>query len=197
MADTLVQRVLAPHLAQDGPAELPLVINVVVPDTVLLGDDDGTGWVEDYGDVPGDLLREWIAAHAEQGVLDWVTLLYRTPATGQLVAMEQGGRFFEGRLADYLRLRDRRCRYCGASIRHLDHAQDRADGGKTSATNGQGLCEACNYAKQAPGWSARPRPGPGHIIETITPTGHRYLSYAPAFGSSLRMEIYPLQIRIA
>ena len=104
MADTLVRRVLAPHLAEDGPAELPLVINVVVPDTVLLGDDDGTAWVEEYGDVPGHLLREWIAAHAEQGILEWVTRLYRTPSTGQLVAMEQGGRVFGGKLAQFLKL---------------------------------------------------------------------------------------------
>ena len=31
-------------------------------------------------------------------------------------------------------------------------------GGPTSAANGQGLCEACNYTKQAPGWRARPGP---------------------------------------
>ncbi|HCB03871.1 MAG TPA: hypothetical protein DEQ43_06430, partial [Nocardioides bacterium] len=90
MADTLVQRVLAPHLATTtGPAELPLVIHVVVPDTVLLGDSDGSGEVEGYGSVPGDLLREWIAAHAEQGVADWITKLYRSK-TGELVAMEKG-----------------------------------------------------------------------------------------------------------
>jgi hypothetical protein len=52
MADTLVHRVLSPHIAAAGPAEVPLVINVVVPDTVLLGDKDGAGWVEEYGDVP-------------------------------------------------------------------------------------------------------------------------------------------------
>ncbi|HCB03794.1 MAG TPA: HNH endonuclease, partial [Nocardioides bacterium] len=79
MADTLVQRVLAPHLATTtGPAELPLVIHVVVPDAVLLGDEDGSGEVEGYGPVPGDLLREWIAGHAEQGVADWVTRLYQS-----------------------------------------------------------------------------------------------------------------------
>ena len=184
MADTLVRRVVSPHLAGSGPAEIPLVIHVVVPDTVLLGDKDGVGWVEEYGDVPGDLLREWIAAHAEQGVLDWVSRLYQSSGTGELVAMEQGGRFFEGKLAGFLRLRDRRCRTpgCGATVRHLDHAREVSDGGATSAANGQGTCEARNYAKETLGWSARPRPGPGHTVETMTPTGHRYVSSAPAFG---------------
>ena len=58
---------------------MPLRINVVVPDSVLLGDDDGFGWVEHYGPVPGDLLREWIAANAEQGVDQWVRRLYASP----------------------------------------------------------------------------------------------------------------------
>ena len=44
---------------------------------------------------------------------------------------------------------------------------------------GQGLCEACNYAKEAVGWQAWPRPGPVHTVETMTPTGHRYVSTAP------------------
>ena len=141
------------------------------------------GWVEHYGPVPGDLLREWIAANAEADVDQWVRRLYVTPATGELVTMDSKARRFEGRLADYLRLRDQACStlYCDAPIRHFDHAQDYANGGPTSAVNGQGLCEACSHAKQARGWSARPRPGPRHTVETVTPTGHRYTSTAPAW----------------
>jgi hypothetical protein len=179
MADTLVGRVLSPG---DGERSVPLMINVVVADSVLLGDDDGCGWVEHYGPVPGDLLREWIADNAEQGVDQWVRRLYATPATGELVGMDSQARRFEGKLAEFLRLRDRTCRttWCDSPVRHLDHAEDHADGGPTSASNGQGLCESCNYAKQALGWSARPRPGPRHTIETVTPTGHHYTSTAPA-----------------
>ena len=149
--------------------------------------------------MPGDLLREWIAEHAEQGVADWVSRLYRRPETGELVAMDQKGRRFEGKLAEFLRLRDRRCRnpWCNAPIRHLDHASDAAKGGATSARNGQGLCEACNHAKQADGWSARPLDGPVHTIEIITPTGHRYLSTVPTTGPPLWMELYPQAQRVA
>lgn len=200
MADTLVRRVLAPHIADTtGLAELPLLIHVVVPDSVLLGDSDGSGHVAGYGPVPGDLLREWIADHAEQGVEDWVRRLYQQPATRELVAMDQNGRRFEGGLADFLRLRDQRCRnpWCNAPIRHLDHAEDAAKGGPTSAANGQGLCEGCNHAKQADGWSARSLDGPVHTIEIITPTGHRYLSTVPTTGPPLWMEIYPQARRVA
>jgi hypothetical protein len=186
MADTLVQRVLG--AGADTGDRPTLMVNVVVEDAVLLGDRDGFGWVEHYGEVPGDLLRDWLAAHAETGVEAWVRRLYVAPGTGELVAMDSQARRFEGKLAEFLRLRDRRCRtpYCDAPIRHLDHAHDHAAGGATSVVNGQGLCQACNHAKQARGWTARPRPGPRHTIETITPTGHRYTSTAPALTASER-----------
>jgi hypothetical protein len=104
---------------------------------------------------------------------------------------------FDGRLAEFLRLRDQKCRteHCDGRIRHLDHVRRRADGGSTSATNGQGTCETCNYAKEAPGWSARPIRGPDgeHIVEIVTPTGHRYLSRPPTWNvqdRGLRLELF-------
>ena len=181
MADTLRDRVLDP--GSGAATDVPLMINVVVPDSVLLGDDDGVGWVQDYGPVPGDLLREWIAHNAANDVDQWVRRLYAKPESGELVAMDSKSRRFTGKLAEYLRLRDQFCRnpWCNARIRHLDHAVRRADGGPTSAVNGQGVCECCNQAKEAYGWSARPRPGPTHTIETVTPTGHRYTSTPPTW----------------
>jgi hypothetical protein len=193
MADTLVQRVVNPAMAAASlNVAISLMVNVVVRDSVLLGDEDGAGWVEGYGEVPGDLIREWIADTADaEGSGDaevWVRRLYEKPETGELVAMDSKARRFTRMLAEFLRLRDRGCRtqYCDAPIRHLDHSVDHASGGPTDAKHGQGLCEACNYAKQARGWSARPRPGPLHTIETITPTGHRSTSTAPALGQPRR-----------
>ena len=188
MADSLVARVLGHASGSTGTSAVPVLVNLTVDDAVLLGDRDGMGWVEHYGAVPGDLLREWIAANAEQGVDQWVRRLYVAPRTGSLVAMDSKARRFAGRLAEFLRLRDQSCRttYCDAPVRHLDHVVDHAEGGPTSADNGQGLCEHCNHAKQALRWAARPRPGPRHTIETVTPTGHRYLSTAPRLAVSER-----------
>jgi hypothetical protein len=182
MADTLRDRVLG----GDGVASgTPLMINVIVPDTVLLGDDDGTGWVQDYGPVPGDLLREWIAQNEDDGVEQFVRRLYASPKTGELVAMDSKSTKFEGKLAEFLRLRDQTCRtlYCDARIRHLDHVKRKADGGPTSASNGQGTCETCNQAKEGCGWAAGPIRGPDgeHLVETVTPTGHRYTSSPPTW----------------
>jgi len=68
--------------------------------------------------------------------------------------MESRSRFFPKGLAAFIGLRDRTCRtpYCDAPIRHRDHATPRNGGGPTSATNGLGECERCNYTKEAPGW---------------------------------------------
>jgi hypothetical protein len=80
MTDTLVQRILRPHLAgADGARGIPLMVNVVVPDAVLFGDDDGGGWVDNYGDVPGDLIREWIAANLATGIDTWLKRIYEKP----------------------------------------------------------------------------------------------------------------------
>ncbi len=43
--------------------------------------------------------------------------------------------------------------------------------------NGQGLCEACNQAKEAPGFAATVHDG---VVTTTTPTGHQVRSRAPA-----------------
>ena len=128
--------------------------------------------------------------------------LYASPETGQLVAMESASRLFPRALAELIRLRDQTCRtpWCDAPVRHADHVVARQDGGETSFGNGQGLCQACNHVKQAPGWSARPRPGPKHQVETATPTGHRYRSTAPpvlgedrrACGSRLELHLADL-----
>lgn len=96
--------------------------------------------------------------------------------------LSTSGRRFTGPARRFILLRDQTCRtpWCDAPIRHIDHAiASRADGATTIA-NGQGLCEACNYAKEAPGWWARTvRAGPGHTVRTTTPTGHSYDSTAP------------------
>lgn len=193
MADVLVERVIAPMVAAktgvspgtaSGASGVGLMVNVVVRDSVLLGDEDGTGWVEGYGEVPGDLLREWIADRLDEGLDVWLRRLYEKPETGELIAMDSKARNFDGGLASFLRMRDRGCReaYCDAPVRHLDHAVDVALGGATDTSNGQGVCEGHNYAKQAHGWTSRPRPGPRHTIETTTPTGHVYVTTAPRLG---------------
>jgi len=95
--------------------------------------------------------------------------------------MDSRARLFPTGLRRFIQARDDTCRtpYCDAPIRHQDHVIPWRDGGSTSLNNGEGLCEACNQSKEAPGWGAEPRPGPRHTVQVHTPTGHSYQSTAP------------------
>ncbi|MCB8957021.1 MAG: HNH endonuclease [Nocardioides sp.] len=62
-----------------------------------------------------------------------------------------------------------------------DHVTAAAEGGPTSAANGQGLCEDCNLTKETPGWRHTVTSGPlePHHVQITTPTGHTHHSRAP------------------
>lgn len=116
--------------------------------------------------------------------------LYAKPAAGALVATDSRARRFPKGLADFVGLRDQRCRtpYCDAPIRHRDHAKPHRRGGRTDAANGLGLCARCNYAKEAPGWEVAASFGEdgSHRAEFTTPTGAHHHSVAPRRCPGLR-----------
>ncbi|MBW8730786.1 MAG: HNH endonuclease [Terrabacter sp.] len=118
----------------------------------------------------------------------WVRRLFTHPSTGTLVAMDSARRLFPSALRRFVMTRDGTCRtpWCDAPIAHADHVEPHADGGPTSAANGQGLCVRCNLVKEEPGWGSEVvHDGLGltdartHTVRTTTPTGHRYGSTAP------------------
>ena len=198
MADTLTERLTG--LAADEP--VPVTVDVVVTDRALLAGETEPAFLPGYDTVPAAWARDLIDAAANwkprggqddsmdpatrrktrRTVHAFIRRLFTAPGTGQLIAMDSRARLFPAGLGTFIDLRDQTCRtpWCDAPIAHHDHPWAVAAGGPTTATNSQGLCEACNYAKQAPGWRARTIPGqPRHTIETTTPTGHRYHSTAP------------------
>ena len=178
MADLLVARVTGrdPHTGQ-GPA---VRLGVVMTDRALLAGDHEPAQLDGYGPIAAEHARDLLAQAQDVRI----RRLYTHPGTGELVAMDATSRRFPDRLKTFLTLRDRTCRtpWCDAPIRHTDHATRVADGGATSADNGQGLCAACNYAKEAHGWQTAPAPDSTtghHRIQTTTPTGHTYTSRPP------------------
>jgi hypothetical protein len=179
MADTLVERVTGQAKAPDVPVEVQLVMT----DRSLLTGDDTPGRIVGQGPVPAALARALVAAgEAGDAARVWVRRLFTSPSTGALAAMESRRREFPAALRHFLILRDEVCRtvWCDAPIRHADHVVRSADGGQTSADNGQGLCEACNLAKEAAGWSSTTSAGgAGEAVTLRTPTGHRYTSSPP------------------
>ncbi len=177
MADTLVERLTGQATADQVPVEVQLVMT----STGLLGGDDTPARLTGYGPIPAGTARGLIRG-LDDSTRAWLRRLLTDPHTGQLTALDTTRRLFTGLLRRAVVIRDEYCRtpWCGAPIRHLDHPLPVEAGGSTSATNGQGLCEACNYTKQAPGWTSRPGPGgAGDSIDITTPTGHRYTSRPP------------------
>ncbi len=183
MADTLAGSVLGAASLAAGPG---VTLGLVMSDSALFGTSDEPAHIDGYGPIPAELAREIVAGAVLADEAVWLQRLYTSPTSGQLVAMDSRARLFRGSLARFIRLRDRICRtsWCDAPVRHADHAESVDEQGPTTGDNGQGLCEACNHAKQAHGWRARPLPSEGdHQIDTTTPTGHTYRSRAPAIAT--------------
>ncbi len=180
MADLLVERLTG----QTHATAVPVCVDVVISDETLLGAGHEPATIPGHGPVPAEIARDLIATGVDDAVHTWVRRLYADP-TGHLVALTSKQRLVCDGLADFLHLRDQglcRTPWCDAPVRHRDHIRPAADHGPTTDTNTQGLCEACNHAKQATGWRQRTiiDPSGRHTVETSTPTGHRHRSRAPA-----------------
>ncbi|MGX5717446.1 HNH endonuclease [Arthrobacter sp. MAHUQ-56] len=193
MADTLVERLTGTPGGVSG-----VEIQLVMTDRTLFQADAEPARLPGYGTIPAATARELAltgrtgtagAARNDAGKGDagsreldlFLRCLYTAPGTGELVAMDSKARLFPPGLKRFLQIRDDTCRtpYCDAPIRHHDHVMSWQNGGRTTAGNGQGLCEACNQTKETPRWAAKAVPGPRHTVETTTPTGHTYRSTAP------------------
>ena len=190
MADTLIERLTGQAVADGVGTDVEVLITT---DTLL-----GTGTLlnshidieidtdigpVDHSDEPARLMADGIAPIpipadlARELIADAPTAelrrLFTTPKRRHLVAMDSTARHFPEALRDLIRHRDQYCStsYCGAPIRHIDHARPHERGGRTNAVHGNGRCAACNFAKQAPGWTQTPGPRGGDGTIT-TPTGH-------------------------
>ncbi|WP_306461488.1 HNH endonuclease [Tsukamurella sputi] len=178
MADTAFARITG----REATAGQPVLVNLTLPATVLLGDTPGTAHLDGGGTMPAEIARNLVGKATAAGIA-WVKRLFVAPESGAVVAMDSRQRCFPDGLAEMIRARDRYCRtpYCDAQIAHTDHVVSHAAGGPTEFDNGQGLCAACNYAKEAAGWHSTVIADPSgrHTVETRTPTGHVHRSTAP------------------
>ncbi|GAB3703965.1 HNH endonuclease [Mariniluteicoccus flavus] len=178
MADTLVARVTGDDAAVPGKIEL----SILMTDETLLGQSDRPAVVDGQGPVPARWIRQ-VLSDAEDDVQVALRRLYRPP--GRTIAMETSSRLFTPGMKKLVRWRDGMCRtpWCSAAIRQYDHVVSHAGGGPSSEANQQGLCEQCNQAKEALGWTSLPRADGS--IRTTTPTGHAY--EAPREGPLQRL----------
>lgn len=180
MVDLGLDRIIGREPGEHVDVTVHLVMS---PDSLLGGANDPAA-VPGHGAIPAAYARSLVRA-ADRA---WVRRLFPSPDRRQLVAMDSTRRCFDGSLRELLVLRDQTCRtpWCDAPIRAADHARPARAGGATDTTNGVGLCERCNYTKEAPGWRVRvvhtgldPGDGQPHTIAITTPTGQTHDSVAP------------------
>ena len=189
MADTLIERITG----RAADVATPIAVQLVLSDETLLGATTAPAAVPGYGPIPAAVARQLISsAVTDRQSRATLRRLYQHPRSGALVAMESRSRLFPKGLADFIALRDGTCRtpYCDAPIRHTDHCVPAFRGGPTTAGNGAGMCEACNYAKEAPGWAVTTHTDENgtHTAVLTTPTGSRHRSTAPPATGWLRYD---------
>lgn len=198
MADTLVERVSG----RAATVPTPVAVSLVLSDETLLGGGNAPADLCGYGPIPAAVARAMVSsAVADRRSKATLRRIYAHPRAGALVAMESRSRLFPRGLAAFIELRDQRCRtpYCDAPIRHRDHAQPWAAGGPTTAENGLGLCERCNYTKESAGWhvSAAIDENHHHTARFVSPTGKVYRSTAPPRAPTITVSDLEIRIGVA
>ncbi|WP_256839879.1 HNH endonuclease [Ornithinimicrobium faecis] len=197
-ADLFIERLTGMSAADNVNIE----VGVVMTDTALLGLDETAARLEHLGPLPAGLARDLLRGsdddlgateHSLHEATVWLRRLYADPVTGVLTDQDSRRRLFTGALRRFLVARDQVCRtpWCDAPVRHVDHVLPFARGGETTEDNGDGLCEACNYDKEAPGWRHEViDTGDGaHVVRVTTPTGHIYDSHAPPVLPTLGLRL--------
>lgn len=166
MADLLVERTTG----QDSAEAIPTEVHVVMNENSLFDPGETPAWFPGFGPIPAKTARDFIADN-EASV--FIRRLYTRPSDGQLVRMDSKRREFSGLLRRMVVIRDDVCRspFCDAQIKHADHSQAFAAGGETNWDNASGLCAACNFLKEVPGWRHE---ATAEELVVRTPTGHRY-----------------------
>ena len=214
MADVLTHR-LCRHLpcdgeAQAGPADqrdpagqaaavansdcltagsADIHLDLIMTDRALFDGAADPAVLTGYSPIPGPAGRELVLNSAGQAQV-WLRRLYTHPEANALMSMDSRSRLFPDTMKRFLFDQDQICAnpWCGAPIRDYDHIKSFTAGGPTAVSNGQGLCQGCNLAKEAPGWESEAAAGPdGRPITLVrTPTGHSYSSTRPVLPGRTR-----------
>jgi hypothetical protein len=149
-------------------------VQVVVAASTLLGTDSQPGELAGYGPIPADLARA-IAADPNG---TWQRLL-TDPTSGKLLDVGRTRYRPPAALADFVRTRDRTCRFPGcrqpARRCDLDHVQP-YPGGPNSACNLATECRHHHRLKHQTTWTVDTDPDGPEILHWTSPTNRIYTS---------------------
>ncbi|MGV2958787.1 HNH endonuclease [Glutamicibacter sp. AGC13] len=185
------------------PSKMPIALQVavVMTDRALFAGEREPAYLEGYGFIPAQSVREWISGHQIPNSLTFdqmdakpttelieqldvrteLARLYTAPGDQDLIAMDSKARIFPEKLKKFIAIRDRHCRtpFCDGIVEEIDHVKQYARGGKSTVFNGDGRCASCNKAKEAAGWYEYTTYGNGHTIMICPGSAMSYKSTAP------------------
>ena len=171
--DQLRADILAERLLAGNGGSLKTHVYVYVDLFSLLRVNNNLAYLPGYGDIPVEVVRERIFDPNST----WSRLI-TDPDTGQLMSVGRTKYRPPADLDDYVRIRARTCSHPGcnqpAQFVDVDHTQDWAKGGETSANNLDGRCRYHHLLKNEPGWTYTT--GPDGITTITTPAGRTYTS---------------------
>ena len=124
-------------------------LNITLDLDTFLGLADNPGHLENYGAIPSSMARE-LSADAK-----WRRFITQ-PLTGELLDVGRDSYIPPQALVDFIRARDRTCRFPGCrqpgGRADIDHAQSWETGGETSRANLGLLCRRHHRMKTHEGW---------------------------------------------
>jgi hypothetical protein len=174
-ADIFADRLLA---AANGDASVKAQVYVYVDLFTLWSLNNNPGELPGYGFIPAEMARQ-IAADPSS---TWSRIL-TDPDNGQLLSVGRTKYRPPADLADYVRVRARTCQHPGcnqpAQFADLDHTEDWAQGGETTADELRGYCRYHHLLKNEPGWAYEA--GPDGATTITTPAGRTYTSSPEPF----------------
>lgn len=149
-------------------------VSITVPATTLMGVDDGVAELD--GRTPIDAVTARLLAAQAPG---WDRVITH-PITGAVLAVDRYRP--SAALRRWLRERDQRCRFpgCGYPARDcdVDHTQDAARGGATTAENLSELCRRHHVLKHQTPWKVEHLDG--GVLAWTSPAGEIYIDRPPA-----------------
>lgn len=171
--DLLLSGVPSGHRDAAALGEIRGAVAITVPATTLMGVDDVPAELD--GRTPIDTAT---ARHLAADAPGWDRVITH-PITGAVLAVDRYRP--SAALRRWLRERDQRCRFpgCGHPARDcdVDHTQDAAKGGATSAVNLSELCRRHHVLKHQTPWKVEQLDG--GVLAWTSPTGEVYVDRPP------------------
>ena len=174
-ADIFADRMLG---AANGDASVKAQVYVYVDLLTLWSLNNNPGYLPGYGNLPAEMTRQLAADPGST----WSRIL-TDPDNGQLLSVGRTKYRPPADLADFVRVRARTCEHPGcnrpAQFADVDHVQDWAKGGETTADDLRGYCRYHHLLKNEPGWHYES--GPDGTTTITTPAGRTYTSSPEPF----------------